>query len=285
METKMLKGYMIPQGAQALWVKKDLAANTQPWVIVYWHHPPYTMTSHNSDTESELVRMRTDFIKMLERYKVDLVLCGHSHGYERSYLMKGHYGLEPTFDPNTHRVSTSNALYDGTTNSCPYVKIKPQQDAGSVYVVAGSAGQLGGKQAAFPHNSMFYSDATNGGSLYLEVKDNRLDSKWICADGTIRDQFTMMKEVNKTTNISTVPDKDVTMTASWEGTYVWSPGGETTKSITVKTSSAASYAVKDNFSCLNDVFNLSVSPLAIEKEAPKRKRTKQTLPFKRIAKQ
>ena len=32
-------------GAQAVWVKNDLAANTRPWVIAYWHHPPFTKGS------------------------------------------------------------------------------------------------------------------------------------------------------------------------------------------------------------------------------------------------
>ena len=35
---------------QVQWVKKDLEANkNKTWVIAYWHHPPYTMGSPNSD--------------------------------------------------------------------------------------------------------------------------------------------------------------------------------------------------------------------------------------------
>ncbi len=33
----------------------------------------------------------------------------------------------------------------------------------------------------------------------LEIQDNRLDLKWICADGVVRDKFPMMKEVGKNT--------------------------------------------------------------------------------------
>jgi acid phosphatase type 7 len=54
------------------------------WTVVYFHHPPYTKTSHNSDAEIELIRMRENFIRILERNGVDLVLSGHSHGYEGS---------------------------------------------------------------------------------------------------------------------------------------------------------------------------------------------------------
>ena len=79
-------------GKQAVWLKQDLAANTQPWIVVYFHHPPYSKGSHNSDTDPEEVNLRQKLVPILERYKVDLVLCGHSHIYERSFLINGHYG-------------------------------------------------------------------------------------------------------------------------------------------------------------------------------------------------
>jgi len=246
-------------GPQAVWVKQDLAANTQKWTVVYWHHPPYTMGSHNSDSESELVNMRQNFIRILERYKVDLILCGHSHDYERSKLMKGHYGNEASFNAGTMHLSTSSAKYDGTSNSCPYMKNVSTPYNGTVYVVAGSAGQLGGTQASFPHASMYYSNATNGGSLALTIEDNRLDAKWICADGVIRDQFTIVKDVNKTTNLNISSGQSTTLTASWVGAYSWAPGGATTRSIVVAPASSISYTVTDGLSCLSDGFNITVS--------------------------
>ena len=39
-----------------------------------------------------MVDMREVVLPMLEAHGVDLVLCGHSHVYERSYLLDGHYG-------------------------------------------------------------------------------------------------------------------------------------------------------------------------------------------------
>jgi hypothetical protein len=46
-------------GPQVEWIKKDLekAAGAE-WIIAYWHHPPFTMGSHNSDTEKELADIR-----------------------------------------------------------------------------------------------------------------------------------------------------------------------------------------------------------------------------------
>jgi len=184
-------------GPQVQWIKKDLALNkNKGWVIAYWHHPPYTMGSHNSDEEEELVKIRENFIGIIERAGVDLVLNGHSHDYERSRLMMGHYGMEKTFDAKKHNLSSSSGKNDGSKDSAPYVK-SPKHDKGVVYVVSGSAGKLGGQQAAYPHNAMFFSDAEHGGASVLEIEGNRLELKWVCADGKIRDQFTMMKVNDK----------------------------------------------------------------------------------------
>jgi len=184
-------------GPQVQWIKKDLAANkNKGWVIAFWHHPPYTMGSHNSDNEDELIKIRENFIGIIERAGVDVVLNGHSHGYERSRLMKGHYGMEKTFDPAKHNLSSSSGRNDGSKNSAPYKKTA-KNDKGTVYVLSGSAGKLGGKQAEYPHNAMYFSDADHGGSCVLDVQGNKLELKWICADGEIRDQFTMMKEPAK----------------------------------------------------------------------------------------
>jgi LysM repeat protein len=245
-------------GPQATWLKQDLAANTQPWTIIYFHHPPYTKASHNSDTETELINIRQRLVPIFERYKVDMVLNGHSHGYERTYLINGHYGLENTFSLATHALSSSSGKYNGTANSCIYIKNPTAPTNGIVYVVAGSAGQLDGSSSGFPHDATYYSDVTNGGALFFEVEDNRLDVKWICTDGVVRDNFTIMKNVNKTNNISIASVTPTQLTASWIGNYSWSTG-ETTRTITVSPVSNTTYTVTDGATCLSDVFNITIS--------------------------
>lgn len=243
-------------GAQAVWVKQDLAANTKPWVVAYWHHPPYTMGSHNSDTETELINMRQNFIRILERMGVDLVLCGHSHDYERSYLLNGHYGNEASFNVNTHTLSSSSGKYDGTANSCTYKTVNGQNH-GSVYVVAGSAGADGGVQAGYPHNAMPWS-VDDGGMFYFEVEDNRLDAKFIRRTGVISDQFTIMKNVNRSNNLTISAGTPTLLTASWIGNYSWSTG-ETTRSITVSPLVNTTYTVTDGLNCITDNFQITVS--------------------------
>ena len=245
-------------GPQVQWIKKDLEANkNKGWIIAYWHHPPYTMGSHNSDREIELVHIRENFIQVLEHYGVDLILCGHSHDYERSKLIKGHYGMEASFNP-ANLVSASSGMYDGTPNSCPFVKDSAGGYQGTVYVVSGSAGQLGGKQVSFPHEALPYSDATHGGAGMLEIQGNRLDWKWVCADGVIRDHFTMMKNVNQRRTYTIHKGESVTLTASYTGEYRWSYGKATGKSIEVKPSSTTVYMVKDPSNCLEDRYEVKV---------------------------
>jgi len=246
-------------GKQAVWLKQDLAANTLPWTVVYFHHPPYSKGSHNSDTDPEEVSMRQKIVPILERFKVDLVLSGHSHVYERSFLINGHYGTESTFSPSAHALSSSSAKYNGSTNSCLYIKKSTDIRNGVVYAVVGSAGQLGGTSTGYPHNAMYYSNSTNGGLLVFEVENNRLDAKWVCADGVVRDNFTIMKNVNQSMNVSVTTGGSTTLTASWVGNYSWS-NGATSRSITVSPGTSAVYTVSDGAGCLTDVFNVTVSP-------------------------
>jgi 3',5'-cyclic AMP phosphodiesterase CpdA len=242
---------------QVKWIKADLAANkNKQWVIAYWHHPPYTMGTHDSDKENDLVKIRENFIKILERNGVDMIICGHSHTYERSKLMTGYFGREPDFSTK-YNLSNSTGTYTGTENSCPYVK-SSVVNQGTVYVVTGSAGKIGGAQPTWPHNAMTVSNNTVTGASMLEIQGNRIDLKWLSADGKIGDQFTMMKDVNKTTDITVQKGKPVTLTASYVGNYNWTGSSETQKSITVRPTQTTTYTVRDQFNCIQDKFNVTV---------------------------
>jgi hypothetical protein len=169
------------------WLKNDLAANTLPWTVVYFHHPPYTKGSHDSDTETELLDMRANLVPVFEQYRVDLVLSGHSHSYERSYLIKGHMGLADSF--------TDAMKVDGGSGKLPepYLKTSPEY-AGTVYSVAGCSGKLSGISPGWPHKAMFYSTNTKVGSLVIDVDGNSLTVKFVDKDVNVADEFTIRKE-------------------------------------------------------------------------------------------
>ncbi len=250
-------------GAQVTWIKADLAANTKRWVVAYWHHPPYTKGSHNSDSEGELISMRENFIRILERYGVDLVICGHSHNYERSYLLKGYYKTnsgdpnvnEANFNAQLHTASNSSAKYDNSANSCPYMYKSGQNQHGTVYVVAGSAGADGGVQAGYPHNALPFAQ-DDGGMFFFEVDSNRLDAKFIRRDGIIADQFTMFQDVNQKDTFFVVVGDNISFSASWKGNYLWNTT-ETTQGVTVTPAEGKTdYSVRDNFQCIADTFTV-----------------------------
>lgn len=240
-------------GAQVTWIKADLAANTKKWVIAYWHHPPYTMTSHNSDGESELVNIRQNFIRILERYGVDMIICGHSHAYERSYLMKGHYGAEATFNKVAHATDSSTGKYNGSTNSCPYTYPSGKNAHGTIYVVAGSSGASGGAQAGFPHNALPFA-VNDGGMFFLDINDNRLDAKFVRRDNTIFDQFTIVKDTKLKDTIDAWPGTSISLNASWPGAYAWNNGATNRNTTIVVPNTDTLITVKDSLvrTCLTD---------------------------------
>lgn len=250
-------------GGSALktWLDADLAANTKKWVVAYWHHPPYTKSSHNSDTEGDLVNIRQNFIDFLENRGVDLIICGHSHAYERGYLVKNYNGNWSSFNPGTHAVSTSSATYTGNS-TCPYVYNTTPADHGTVYIVAGSTGASGGTNTGFASGPMPFA-VNDAGIFYFEVEDNRLDAKMLRRNGTIFDQFTIMKDVNKTTNYNIVNGGSQNLTASWpqSGNYTWTPSVGTirTVNVTPPNNATTNYTVTDAFGCVTDQFSVTTS--------------------------
>jgi hypothetical protein len=175
-------------GAMLTWLRADLASTTKPWVVAFWHHPPYSKGSHDSDTEIELAEMRQNALPILEGAGVDLVLSGHSHSYERSFLIDGHYGTSGTFTESMKKDGGSGREDGSGAYGKPTVGPAPHE--GAVYAVAGSSGQTSG--GALNHPAMFVSFNTLG-SMVIDVDGNRLDAKFLDSGGVVRDYFTMVK--------------------------------------------------------------------------------------------
>ncbi len=173
-----------PDGAMLSWLELDLAATTQPWIIAYWHHPPYTKGTHDSDAETQLREMRENALPILEAAGVDLVLSGHSHIYERSYLVGGAYDTPTTAGSHILDGGSGVLLDDG-----PYTKLGGAA-AGAVYVVAGHGGaSLGGSG---DHPLMYKSEKVHG-SCILDLDGDVLTLNSIQKDGTVSDTVTLAK--------------------------------------------------------------------------------------------
>jgi PKD repeat protein len=177
-----------PGGAMMTWLQADALSTRQAWIIAYWHHPPYSKGSHDSDREIELIEMRQNALPILEAAGVDLVLSGHSHSYERSFLLDGHYGSSDTLT-EAMKKDPGDGHIDGTgAYRKPPVVGEPH--AGAVYAVAGSSGQTSG--GTLDHPAMYLSLNVLG-SMVLEVNGAQLDAHFLDSTGAWRDAFTLYK--------------------------------------------------------------------------------------------
>ena len=67
---------------QNLWLVHDLRTRSQPFTIIFFHHPLYSSGSEHGN--STLLRMI--WAPIFERNHVDLVFNGHDHDYEHCYV-------------------------------------------------------------------------------------------------------------------------------------------------------------------------------------------------------
>jgi hypothetical protein len=191
-------------GAMLLWLSEDLDATLQQWIIAYWHHPPYSKAAHDSDTEREMIEMRENAVPILEDAGVDLVLCGHSHAYERSYLLNGHYGQSYTLTRDMV-LDCGDGRFDGDG---VYEKpVAREVNDGAVYVEAGNSGGQG-LLFDLDHPAMLptpeYSSLQQG-SLVLDIDGNRLDARYISQLGEVVDYFSIVKQGRTRQPISCTP--------------------------------------------------------------------------------
>jgi PKD repeat protein len=140
--------------------------------------------------ESGLVDMRTNALPLLEAYGVDLVLSGHSHSYERSALIDGHYGLSTTFDT---RMVRDNRLGDATQGP-GYTKpsLSGGSHEGAVYVVAGSSGKISGGSLDHP---VMLTNLNVLGSVVLDIDGSTLTARFVDDAGNVLDRFDIERGV------------------------------------------------------------------------------------------
>ena len=73
-------------GTIAQFLDDDLAAHASaPWKLVTHHRPAYSASlNHGSD-----LTLQTEWVPIFDRHRVDLVLNGHDHDYERTFPLRG----------------------------------------------------------------------------------------------------------------------------------------------------------------------------------------------------
>ena len=178
-------------GPMYQWLKDDLEQvndEDSDWVIAYWHHPPYTHGTHNSDKEKQHFDMRENFVPLLEAHGVDLTFGGHSHTYERSILMHGHYGTSDTYDAAQHALDAGNGRPegDGSYRQAAHPK------RGTIHTVAGSSGKTGPFRAA--HLPFMVENLSALASVVVDIEGRSLRVTTLGSQGETLDSYTLLKD-------------------------------------------------------------------------------------------
>lgn len=183
------------------WLKKDLKQTKQDWIIVVFHHPPYSKGTHDSDnphdSHGRMTKVREDIVPILDKAGVDLVLTGHSHDYERSDLIHCHYGLSSTFKPWMITDKGSKDAEGVTHYDKAHTGLSPY--SGTMYLVEGSSGQ--GNPVRHLHPVMV-AESGKPGSLILDIQGQTLSGRYLTEMGKITDRFTITKGTNPSAPVS-----------------------------------------------------------------------------------
>lgn len=147
------------------WLKEDLKTTNSDWIIVAYHHPAYATADDDEPTGLWQDWMKEFVVPILEEHKVDLVLNGHVHNYQRSYPMR-----------NFKASSKEKELYTKGT--------------GTIYTTLGSSGQAWNEAQTSELIPVAYPTE---GSLLLKLSPRELDLKFISIEGKVLDKFTVYK--------------------------------------------------------------------------------------------
>jgi hypothetical protein len=98
-------------GDQTRWLKQRLAfLRAQPdvdFVVVFFHHCAYSTTNSHASEGG----VRDHWVPLFDRYKVDLVVNGHNHVYERSDALRGNRVTKQVPIGGTAHPETDGTVY------------------------------------------------------------------------------------------------------------------------------------------------------------------------------
>jgi acid phosphatase type 7 len=137
------------------WLDRDLAASKAEWKIVFCHHPSYDAGRHHTEWG------RDSFVPVFRRHKVDLVIAGHSHGYQRTV---------PLCTPGEN------------------------EDAPITYLVAAGGGA---PLSAIDNSPVLAASARQYHFVLIRIEGETLSGRAIGTDGALLDSFKIAKPGGK----------------------------------------------------------------------------------------
>ncbi len=190
-------------GAEKTWLQNDLASNKSDWLIAAMHRPMQSAGYHKTDTDPIALSEKTNWLPVLEAAGVDLILAGHNHVYERSYLLDNLTGISTSITP-ANKIDTALGRPDVDH---AYQKVPGQPHKGTIFINC-EAGGISNEASYLLHPFSFtpvvYRGSDYEGSLVVDVDgSNRMNVKFLCdelnANGShIWDYFTISKSASVT---------------------------------------------------------------------------------------
>lgn len=182
------------RAAQTSWLKRDLEANKQEWLIACMHRPFHSGGYHRSDLDEDgdFQIRRNLWLSVLEEHGVDLVLQGHNHVYERSFLVDNLLGKTSTITaPN--KIDAGRGRED---ENGPYRKKMGAAHRGTIFMTVPGGGVA---TKSFEHYPIFpvYFPGQEG-SVVIDVNGSRMDVKFLSDEPNgkgshVWDYFTITK--------------------------------------------------------------------------------------------
>lgn len=139
--------------ADKTWLDQQLAASTKQCQAVYFHHPRYSAGTHGNSGG-----LADDWQMMMNR-RVDLVLSGHDHNYQRFNLMNANGGVDMTNGIREFVVGTGGESHYGTSNRPAGIQAFNADTYGVLRLTLGAAGY--GWQF-LPQAGRTFTDSGNG---------------------------------------------------------------------------------------------------------------------------
>ena len=110
--------------AQTTWLRRTLARSRARWRIAVAHHPAFTCGNYRSHPD-----VVARWVPLFERYRVDLVLAGHDHNYQRFAPRRGvRYVVHGGGNPNLYPLTSCPAGYPR--------RLRARREQGFLYLMA-----------------------------------------------------------------------------------------------------------------------------------------------------
>ncbi|MGP0068034.1 MAG: metallophosphoesterase [Isosphaeraceae bacterium] len=91
---------------QAEWLDATFGRTKAAWKLVMFHHPVYP-----SHPWRDSPALRTHWVPIFDKHRVDLVLQGHDHAYLRTYPLRAHHRVARPDEGTTYVIAVSGDKY------------------------------------------------------------------------------------------------------------------------------------------------------------------------------